>query len=699
MAKWIVALLGAAGILVLAFVIGWGAVGFIVQPPGWSVPPAAAPAEPARGREPCADNDPLRKAYFGDLHVHTAYSYDGSGRGLRTTPDQAYRFARGERIGLPPYDARGVGKRTVQLDRPLDFAAVTDHAEAIGEVFLCITPGTPGYEGDRCRAFRGEQRFGWLPKSISSMVAMRGGLRADDLCGEDGGTCRDALVSAWRSIGDAAEQWYDRSESCEFTTFHGYEYSYAPMGNRAHRNVIFRNEVVPELPISTIDEPEPEGLWRRLRELCHATAGDCDVLAIPHNPNHSSGRMFALSDPAEPLETRRERANLRAALEPLVEMTQVKGESECRNGLWGVIGEPDELCDLEKYEPIGEAKDCEGGLGFGKVLGLGCVARTDFARYSVAAGLLEAQRLGVNPFRVGFIGSTDTHNGTPGDVEEWSFDGSRALNDADPVKRLNADANRNPGGLVGVWAEENSRDALFDAMRRRETFATSGPRMTVRLFGGWGGFSNLLGETWCDREDAIEAGYAEGVPMGSVLPSQEAVAPGAAPTFAVWATRDPGTPDRPGGLLQKVQIIKVWADANGVFHDAVFDVAGGANDAGVDPSSCAATGEGADSLCAVWRDPRFVPSVAAAYYARVVENPSCKWTEWHCLALPPEERPQACRAEDRPRTIRERAWSSPIWYAPPMEGVRKDQADEAAHRQSKHRNQRHSPRSWGGEVS
>ena len=664
MARRILAIGAGAALLILLVVVGRGVAGFLATPPPWKPEAEPAPDRSARGRAPCSDHNPLRNAYFGDLHVHTAYSYDGSGRGLRTTPDQAYRFARGEPIGLPPYDAEGRGTRTAQLDRPLDFAAVTDHAEAIGEVAVCLSPGAPGHDGDRCRAFRGEQRYGWLPKRLSGMVAIRTGLRSDDLCGEDAATCRDALVSAWRSTGEAAERWYDRSEECAFTTFHGYEYSYAPMGNRVHRNVIFRNEVVPELPISAADEPEPEGLWRRLRDSCLDTDGACDVLAIPHNPNHSSGRMFTLGDAGEPLDVARERADLRAAFEPLVEMMQIKGESECRNGLWGVAGAPDELCDLEKYEPLEGATDCEDGVGFGKALGLGCVARTDYARYTVAAGLLEERRLGVNPFRVGFIGSTDTHNGTPGDVEEWSFDGSRGVTDADPVHRLRTAGNRNPGGLVGVWAEENARDALFDAMRRRETFATSGPRMKLRFFGGWSDFAGAGGEEWCDRADAIRAGYEDGVPMGSVLSLPDANASEAAPTFAVWATRDPGTADQPGGLLERIQIIKVWTDADGVFHDLVVDVAGGDSGAGVDPATCAPRGEGADSLCATWRDPDFVAGLPVAYYARVVENPSCRWTAWHCLALAPEDRPEVCASDRQPELTKERAWSSPIWYAP-----------------------------------
>ncbi|MDX1736067.1 MAG: DUF3604 domain-containing protein, partial [Halioglobus sp.] len=413
----------------------------------WQPAIAAAPAAKARERAPCADRSPTRNAYFGDLHVHTTYSWDGAGRGMNTTPDQAYRFARGESIGIPPYDTDGQGMRQVQLDRPLDFAAVTDHAESIGEVNLCITEGSKRFDSELCRAFRGESTSGSGLGGLSPMLAMMTARRSEDLCNEDRRLCRDASLDAWQVMQDAAERWYDRSDRCSFTTFHGYEYTWAPAANRVHRNVIFRNEVVPELPVSAIDETEPEGLWRRLRELCLDTEGDCDALAIPHNPNHASGRMFMLSDPSEPVAQRRERAQLRAAMEPLVEMMQIKGESECRNGLWGVTGAPDEFCDLEKWDALSGAKDCEDGVGFGKSIGRGCVSRTDHARYALAAGLQEQRELGVNPYRLGFIGSTDTHNGIPGDVEEWDWAGSTGMNDAAPEQRLKPRIQRNPGGL------------------------------------------------------------------------------------------------------------------------------------------------------------------------------------------------------------------------------------------------------------
>ena len=429
-----------------------------------------------------------------------------------------------------------------------------------------------------------------------------------------------------------------------------------------HRNVIFRNEVVPELPISAVDQPKPIDLWRSLQKLCLDTDGDCDVLAIPHNPNHASGYMFPLSNPNDPIEERREHALLSASFEPLVEMMQVKGESECRNGMWGVTGAADEFCDLEKYEPLDYAKDCEGELGFGKAFGQACLSRNGFARYAVAAGLQEQKALGINPYRIGFIGSTDTHNGTPGDVEEWNFEGSRGLSDANPKQRMKNQIKRSPGGLVGVWAEENSREALFDAMRRREVFATSGTRMKVRFFAS---NQNLASNdeqaaNWCDRPDALTAAYENGIPMGGEITGN-----GKASTyFAIQAQRDPGTLEHPGGLLQRLQVIKVQAKDDGNFHQQVFDVAGGNNDATVDTETCTPTGAGADGLCAVWQDHDFNADEAAAYYVRAIENPSCKWNTWSCLSLPKAERPTMCDDASLPKTTQERAWSSPIWYTP-----------------------------------
>jgi hypothetical protein len=382
--------------------------------------------------------------------------------------------------------------------------------------------------------------------------------------------------------------------------------------------------------------------------------------------------MFALDYPSdEPAEQRR-LATLRERLEPLIEVMQTKGDSECRNDLWKVEGGPDPFCDFEKLRRMDRAQEpCRGGIGERGLVGEGCQSRRDFARYALVEGLREADRIGVNPLKLGMTASTDFHNSNPGDVEESSFQGILGLQDDTPRKRLRTSTNNsvgaplNPGGLVGVWAEENSRDALFDAMRRRETFGTSGPRIQPRLFGGW-----EYDAEHCEQMDAVGRGYTGGVPMGADLPPHPvgAGATDTAPVFVAMALADPGVSGLPTQLLQRIQIIKGWAGADDVIHQTVYDVAGGPNGANVDPDTCEAGGTGYRALCGVWRDPDFDPAQRAVYYARVLENPSCRWSTWECNALSASERPPACADPSVPKEIQERAWTSPIWYEPAVRG-------------------------------
>ena len=484
--------------------------------------------------------------------------------------------------------------------------------------------------------------------------------------------CRPVAAAVWQETQEAAEEWYDRSSDCRFTTFPAWEYSASPGQSKVHRNVIFRNEIVPELPISWIDQPLAEGLWRELRARCLDTDTGCDVLAIPHNMNLSNGRAFDLWYRDRPIAAQEEAARLRARIEPIAEMMQMKGESECRNDLWGVAGGADELCDFEKIRTLTNPDDCEGEIGKGAMRGKGCQSRVDFVRYAVIEGLREGTRLGVNPFQIGFIGSTDTHNANPGAVQEGNYQGSRGAEVATPEQRLAYSTEkspmkneilRNPGGLAGIWAEENSREVLFDAMRRRETFATSGPRIQPRFFAGWD-----LPNDLCDRADFVEAGYAHGVPMGGELAPRPDGA--GTPTFLLSAARDPGDENFPGGLLQRMQIIKGWVGDDGLFHQSVHDVAGTyPNGAGVDLDTCEVSGPGYHNLCGQWRDPDFDPDRPAVYYARIVENPSCRWSWRQCLTLPENERPSGCSLAALDKVIQERAWTSPIWFSSGMPTV------------------------------
>jgi hypothetical protein len=627
--------------------------------------PESRPAQKATPapRAACSDRDPLRRPLFGDLHVHTGFSMDAWVQGTIVTPDDAYRFARGQEIGLPPYDDEGRPQTTARIERPLDFAAVTDHAEWLGEVRLCSDPGSPTYATSSCQIFRGEAEstlarvlgLKGFRKRLVGAISLRG--RNHEICGEGSALCREETRTAWQANQEATERWYDRSEACSFTTLHGYEYSRSPSFTKIHRNVIFRNEIVPELPISWIDTPTEPELWRKLRAQCLDTDSGCDALAIPHNPNLSNGQLFDIWYRDLPLEEQREQARLRAGLEPIVEMVQYKGESECRNGLYGVVGGPDELCDFEKIRdlPGKPLEDCREGTGSGAQRARGCVSRLDYVRYALIEGLREAERIGVNPYVFGFIGSTDTHLGNPGATAEREFVGKFAIS---PREQLTLGdhprpaAFRSAGGLAGVWAEENSRDAIFDALARREAFATSGTRIAPRLFAGWD-----LADDLCARDDLVAQGYAGGVPMGGILPPRSS--PDATLRFVAQARRDPM-----GAPLQRLQIIKAWLGSDGAFHQAVHDVARIAPGASVDPATCQPSGVGADTLCGTWTDPDFDEERAAVYYARVVENPSCRWTTWKCLSLPAEERPDGCTDPRVPPTVQERAWTSPIWYAP-----------------------------------
>jgi len=608
--------------------------------------------------DPCPQYNAQRNLYFGDLHVHTTNSFDAHLWDVRTTPRDAYRFARGEALSLPPLDAEGHGTRTVHLERPLDFAAVTDHAEFLGEVESCSTPGSASYDSSTCQQFRagGNDIFAQLGVRVTQARPTR----IADVCGADGKICLDAAGEVWQRIRSAAEDAYDR---CQFTAFVAYEYSRALSGSTMHRNVIFRSAQA-SFPISTFEQPTPLGLWRALKASCTDAGIGCDVLAIPHNSNESNGRMFAVSYPgAQGMEDEQAQALLRANMEPLVEIYQHKGNSECFNGLSGVVGATDEQCDFERRRQ-GTVVDCGNGVGQLGATGNGCVSRLDYVRGVLLAGLTEADRLGVNPYRLGFVGSTDTHNGTPGFTDEWAFIGHQGASDAPPEVLLGHTGVTaggvifSPGALTGVWAEENSRTSLFDALRRKEAFATSGTRIAVRVFGGW-----ELPDGLCDDPDLVSIGYAEGVPMGGTLAPRPADA--TAPVLVINAARDPGSDAHPGGKLQRLQVVKGWV-ADGQAYQQVYDVAGSAdNGATVDLATCTPQGPGADSLCTVWHDPDFDPSRRAFYYVRVLENPACRWTTWTCNRLPPEQRQPTCDDPAVPKTIQERAWTSPIWYTPP----------------------------------
>ncbi len=623
---------------------------------------AGSPYQQTEEREPCRGRDPLRQPFFGDTHVHTAYSFDAGAQDTRGTPADAYRFARGDEVGIQPYDASGKALRRVRIARPLDFTAITDHAEMLGEVRICGSTDLPGSGSDIC--------WGWkaIRPLMFGLMATRTliGRERWGFCGAQGEICLDAARDVWGDIRAAAEQAYDRSADCAFTTFVGYEWTASlGSGTNLHRNVIFRNEHVPDLPPSWVETPSAADLWTHLQRDCLDGVEGCDVLTIPHNSNLGSGMMFAsgrlrsAADVALPVSAGE--AARRQRFEPLVEIMQHKGDSECLLG-----GDTtDEACAFEKtpYNSFAGVNAVQQGVPLAGMPDTLQPARIDMVREALKRGLEHQASLGVNSLKYGIIAATDTHLATPGLVSEVGHvgHGGAGMNAATGLPRgLPDDLEFNPGGLAAVWAEENTRDAIFAAMLRRETYGTSGPRMSVRLFGGWDYPPDL-----CENADLVARGYAGGVAMGGDLPAPAAAG---APRLVVSALADTG----PGGApLERVQIVKGWLDG-GARHEKVYDVATSDAEAGVDPATCERSGGGASSLCTVWTDPDFEADEHAFYYARVLETPGCRWSQHLCVdagidcgdpASVPAGYAGCCSPEHRP-VIRERAWTSPIWYTP-----------------------------------
>ncbi len=580
--------------------------------------------------------NPLRNAYFGDLHVHTKHSFDAYLFSVRENPDAAYRYAKGEAIGHPSgFD--------IQLESgPLDFQAVTDHAMYLGVMPAMDDPEHSFYDLPLAKTLR-DAGAGGFARALQAMGS--GELAEID--------ATEVKRSAWADIKRAAEEHNDPGT---FTTFIGYEYttSTAESGN-LHRNVIFAGSNAPDMPFARTDSENPEDLWDWLDA---QRAAGMDALAIPHNSNGSNGAMFS----GKSFESRAldaSYAEQRMRNEPLVEITQVKGTSETHP----MLSPNDEWADFEIF-PYRIATT------------LHSEERGSYVREALGTGLaLEAEE-GWNPFRFGFIGSTDTHNagGTP---EEDNYvskvgaaDGTAQLRGAVPLDEPTADGyayNNQPddtfiqfgaSGLAGVWAEENTRASLFSAMQRKETFATSGPRIKVRFFAGYGWSEDLAADA-----DMIEKAYDTGVTMGSDLTG----AGDAAPHFIAWAMRDAQS-----APLQRLQIVKVWVDSAGASQEQVFDAACADglsvdpathrcpdNGATVDLSDCSISqGLGAAELKTLWTDPTFDPTQRALYYVRVLENPTCRWSTWDAIRADVEPR------DEVPATIQERAWSSPIWYVP-----------------------------------
>ena len=597
---------------------------------------ATAPAAAVQKAAPVVPSNPLKEAYFGEQHLHTAYSLDAYIGGARLTPSDAYRFAKGEEVE--------VGGRKVRLHAPLDWAAVTDHAEYLGEMYSTMNEGAPGHDNAQLKELRGltsiEDREKWFLEYVQKPNRGTTPQHAPFFAGDE------TTVSGWKVQLAAAAEHYKPGT---FTTIPAFEWSAAPKGGNLHRNVFFRDTNVPERPMSYVDINREDGLWAWMAGL---EKQGMHVIAIPHNSNASKGMMFPSQNAAgEPLNL--EYAETRSRFEPLIEMMQIKGNSEVHRWFWAA----DEFAGFENADSLGDYSGRD----------LKTFGKQNWVRWGVTKGLAYEQQLGVNPFHYGFVGGTDSHNGTPSNVAEDNFaTGSHGAGDGTVERRRTSEIggwlkgkDLNPGSLTGVWAPQNTREAIWDGLKARETFVTSGPRVKVRFFGRVG-----AGEAPADAKSLVESGYAQGVPMGGTLQGGDG-----APSFTVWAIKEAD-----GANLDRIQIVKGWVDAKGEPQDRVFDVVwSGDRKAGkdgkvppvgntVDTAKATYTNTiGSPELIGSWADKSFGAKQHALYYVRVLLIPTPRWSTYDAVraGLP--------LLEGVPATVQERAWSSPIWYAPDKE--------------------------------
>ena len=572
---------------------------------------------------------------WGDTHLHTSYSFDAYTLGNATAdPDTAYRFAKGLSVIHPGHRAR------VQIDRPLDFLVVTDHAEGLGAMSQLAGGHPVLVSNDYGKRWQQMLAEGELNAVFSEIVGL-GTTKPEEI-----EFLYDPRVfrSAWERIAEAADR---HNEPGKFTAFIGWEWSSTPDGLNLHR-IIFtpdgKEKTVQYLPFSLNNSEKPRDLYNWLAR----TAADIgtDFVAIGHNPNLSNGRFFPLVDEdGRPIDE--EYARLRERWEPVEEMTQYKGDSETHP----LLSPSDEFADFERYKHLlngGPLEHVEGS----------------YARSGLIRGMQLEAEIGVNPYKFGMVGATDTHTGLAS-AEEGNFLGKYAQDSIPETKgketvpgSVGWDASAM--GFAGVWATENTREAIVEAFKRKEVYASTGPRIQLRFFGGW----NFRARDARAR-DLASLGYKKGVPMGGDL----ARAPkGKAPTFLISAVKDPLD-----GNLDRVQVVKGWVAADGSAQERIYNVAW-SNDREPDNAGrlppvgntvSLKTGQyensiGAVELTTVWTDPDFDPELRAMYYVRVIQIPTPRHTLLDTIAL--RQPPDA--AGGHASTIQERAYSSPIWYTP-----------------------------------
>lgn len=556
-----------------------------------AVPVFAACTAPAEG---------ARQVFFGDLHVHTSFSIDAYAVGVRVDPADAFAFARGQELTLSDRETR------VRLRRPLDFAAVTDHAEYFDVTYHCTDPTYS--DVDYCVRLR--QTDGHDPalpgfrQFVAPMFADEHARRAP-LCSGNEALCRNSSRSQWRRVQEMANE---ANEPCRFTAFVGNEWSATPNMRHWHRNLIFASEKVPEFPINAVDQPTVDDLWESLEKLCRPEDG-CDVVAIPHNMNLAEGGGFDVETAPE-VSLRR-----RARYERLAEIYQHKGSSECMPA-FGADDTGDcgfELSLPSRFTRPGAVAPDEATWNR---------IRSVYYRNLLGRGLQMQQRRRINPLQLGAMASTDTHDGTAGAVDEEAWRGGFGL-DVNAAVRFSLFPNWSPGGLVAVWAEENTRQSVFAALKRREVYGTSGPRIVLRFFA-----APASGADPC-RSGAVPE---EAIPMGGTLPDGRRFRP----RFVVQALMDREP-------LERIEIVRGVLGPAGV-EEELITLPTGTNSSG-------------SSVCAVFRDEHYDPARPAYWYARVLERPTWRWSRHDC------ETAGNCTPASS-SLIRERAWSSPIWRLP-----------------------------------
>ena len=595
----------------------------------------AARAASIKELEENAPNNPLKNAYFGETHMHTKYSLDAYIGGNRMSPLDSLQFAQGQE--------KTINGQLHKLHRPLDFAATTDHSEYIGEMYTTLEAEAPGHNNETLKELRSlseyKDQIAWFVKYVISVN--RGAAKPSHPPFYTGA---ESTKSAWQIILQAAKDEYKPGV---FTTLAAFEWSGAPKGGNLHRNILFRDMVVPEQPMSYLEIHREEALWDWLAQ--QEKLGST-VLAIPHNSNASKLNMFNPNDSTGKPITK-EYAELRSHFERTIEMMQIKGNSEVHRNFWP----NDEFANFENADSVADFSN--RGLD-----------KRNFVRWGIIEGLKHYQNLGVNPYKLGFNGGTDSHNGLMADVAEDNYIGGHGAADNTPELRRTGQVpewleakHESIGSITGVWAPKNTRAAIWDGMYNRETFATSGPRMQIRFFAG-----QDLSANPSDVKAMVAEGYAKGVPMGGTINGANA-----APTFTVWAAKD-----SIGANLDRIQIIKGWVDKKGEQHEKIIDVVWSDKRTKDAKGKLTAVGNtvdlktakytntiGSSMLMASFTDDEFNPELPTLYYARAIEIPTPRWSTYDAV------RNNLPLLTDVQSTIQERAWSSPIWFMPGQEVV------------------------------